>query len=698
MLYTPRTRTSSPRTLSTLLYLLAFTSSTLCLVDATLDPSNYPPPGQTPPVDSPEVRQWLSELDLSNAPSINTNSGDPPECPAAIPEGVCYWTCEDCSADDVVECPDRNVWGITFDDGPTPATPELLRFLDEKRVKATFFLVGGNVVQYPDLVVQESVAGHHLASHTWSHHALTTLTNEEIVAEMRWTEKAIFEASGYRVRYMRPPYGDVDNRVRFVLKKMGYTIVDWTGDRFDSNDWQIPQMSARQVMFTFKRAIASYAATLLETKGFITLEHDLTKETVAIAMAAIPIGLASNLTITTVADCLGDRHPYANVVNLPTTVSPVASVNATASTTGESGQETKGHARVQSNQGVLLTSRWSKAVLSGVIVETRWAKKVIFEATGLGVNHAGPPSGDVDNRVRFVLKNLGYTAVEWTDDRFILVAIVDQWTYDTSAILQDGYMKANGAANEPVVFPPFGKVPLVDSPQVRQWLSEIDLSGAPSIVPNVAQPGNPPVCPTKVLEGVCDWVCGSCSADDVVECPVKNEWAPTFDNGPTEATKQLLEELDDLRVKATFFLVGGNVARYPEIVKKQAKARHHLGSHSWSHTAFTTLTNEQIVAEIRWTEKAILDATGCLVKYFRPPYGDMDNQPGSVKSQISKFKSGIKEYTKGQTRTSGFITVESDENVDQVTVAKVALAVGLQSGLHLKTIASCLKDERPYAN
>lgn len=73
---------------------------------------------------------------------------------------------------------------------------------------------------------------------SWSHHALTTLSNEQIVAEMKWTEKAIEDATGYRVRYMRPPYGDVDNRVRFVLKKLGYTVVDWTGDTFDSNDWK----------------------------------------------------------------------------------------------------------------------------------------------------------------------------------------------------------------------------------------------------------------------------------------------------------------------------------------------------------------------------------------------------------------------------------------------------------------------------
>ncbi|KAG0315206.1 chitin deacetylase, partial [Podila horticola] len=185
--YAPRTRTPRicPRTLLTVLYFLLLSSIAFLLADAALDPSEFPPPGHIPSVDSLEVHQWLSELDLSNAPSIDTNKGEPPECPSKVPEGVCYWTCEDCSADDVVECPDRNVWGITFDDGPTPATPELLRFLEEKGVKATFFLVGGNVVQYPELAVQEAQAGHHLASHTWSHHALTTLTNAQIVAEIR---------------------------------------------------------------------------------------------------------------------------------------------------------------------------------------------------------------------------------------------------------------------------------------------------------------------------------------------------------------------------------------------------------------------------------------------------------------------------------------------------------------------------------
>ncbi|KAF9371750.1 chitin deacetylase [Podila verticillata] len=335
-----------------------------------------------PSVTSPEVRQWLSEIDLSGAPSIETNTGDPPECPTVVADGVCYWTCEDCNADDVVTCPDKNVWGITFDDGPTPATPDLLHFLQEKNVKATFFLVGGNVVKYPATVAQEVQEGHHLASHTWSHSALTTLTNEEIVAEIRWTEKAIFDATGYRVRYMRPPYGDVDNRVRFVLRKMGYTIVDWTGDHFDSNDWQIPQISASQVMSTFKSAITGYAATLNnQTNGFISLEHDLTEVTVSIAKAVIPLGLARNLTITSVANCLGDKNPYANVVTSTTTTTTTNQVMAKPNSpavggAGASGEGANVQIKVASHGGA---SR-GQHFLMEVVRSSRWIQKAVWSS------------------------------------------------------------------------------------------------------------------------------------------------------------------------------------------------------------------------------------------------------------------------------------------------------------------------------
>ncbi|KAG0294350.1 chitin deacetylase [Linnemannia gamsii] len=204
------------------------------------------------------MRHWLAEIDFSDVPMITPSSGDPPACLSDISKVVCNWACDKCAGDDVVECPDQNVWGLTFDGGPTEATPGLLTFLDEQKVKATFFLSGANVVQYPEI----------------------------IVAEVRWTEKAILEATGLCVRYIRPPNGNVDNRVRSVLKKLGYTVVDWGGDTFDSDDSKTSEMSNDAVKARFQKTIQLYASqTANNIKGFISREHDLTKENVEVAKA-----------------------------------------------------------------------------------------------------------------------------------------------------------------------------------------------------------------------------------------------------------------------------------------------------------------------------------------------------------------------------------------------------------------------------
>jgi peptidoglycan/xylan/chitin deacetylase (PgdA/CDA1 family) len=65
--------------------------------------------------------------------------------------------------------------------------------------------------------------------HTWSHHPLTTLTNEQIIAELGWTRKAIKDVAGVSPLTMRPPYGDIDDRVRAISMAMDLTPVIWTG-------------------------------------------------------------------------------------------------------------------------------------------------------------------------------------------------------------------------------------------------------------------------------------------------------------------------------------------------------------------------------------------------------------------------------------------------------------------------------------
>ncbi|KAG0263620.1 chitin deacetylase [Mortierella polycephala] len=300
--------------------------------------ANFPPPNAIPPTNSTEVQAWIKELgDLSGAPNIPLRSGAPPECANPPAEDECNWTCQQCPADDITACSAPNTWGLTFDDGPSTATPTLLDYLKTNKLSATFFVIGSNVINNPDTVKREITEGHHLASHTWSHNALTTLTNEQIVAEMKWTEKAVMDATGLRMKYMRPPYGDINNRVRFVLKKMGYIPVDWTGDAFDTNDWKMPGVTEDQAVTRFTKSLDDYVASD-KAKGFYCLEHDLNAGTVALAQKLIPLGLTRKINIASVAQCEKDAEPYqaGSTAPMPT----VSGVPPPSKTSGPGGNST----------------------------------------------------------------------------------------------------------------------------------------------------------------------------------------------------------------------------------------------------------------------------------------------------------------------------------------------------------------------
>ncbi|KAF9425272.1 chitin deacetylase [Podila epigama] len=273
--------------------------------------TGYPPLFQVPDVNSPEVQGWLSEIDLQGAPTISLNSGDPPSCPTepSFP-GRCNWICDWCWTEDLFWCRRDNTLAVTFDDGPQVVTPQLLDYLKQEEVRATFFLMGSNVVLRPEIVRRQLAEGHSLASHTWSHKGLTTLTNEQIVAEVKWAEKAIHEAAGVRPRYIRPPYGDVDNRVRFVLKKLGYVVVNWSGGEFATDDWMLPNMKTeQQIVDTFTQSLDNYIANGRQ-KGIIALEHDLSIDMVNLAKRLIPLARARGILVTDVPSCQNDRCRY----------------------------------------------------------------------------------------------------------------------------------------------------------------------------------------------------------------------------------------------------------------------------------------------------------------------------------------------------------------------------------------------------
>lgn len=106
--------------------------------------------------------------------------------------------------------------------------------------------------------------------------------------------------------------------------------------------------------------------------------------------------------------------------------------------------------------------------------------------------------------------------------------------------------------------------------------------------------------------------------------PKKPMVALTFDDGPGKRTEELLNVLDENGSRATFFMLGKNVSRYEEVVKKMQDLGNELGNHSWDHENLAQLSDEDIKWEINHTNEVIKNAAGNNPSLMRPPYGSIN--------------------------------------------------------------------------
>lgn len=121
---------------------------------------------------------------------------------------------------------------LTFDDGPNPDyTPELLDELKKRGVPATFFVLGAEVEQYPELVRRASEEGHLIGVHSYKHVNLRQLSDQQAVEQVNHTNEAIHAACGQYASYIRPPYGcwkeDLDYEVQMVEVLWDIDPRDW---------------------------------------------------------------------------------------------------------------------------------------------------------------------------------------------------------------------------------------------------------------------------------------------------------------------------------------------------------------------------------------------------------------------------------------------------------------------------------------
>jgi peptidoglycan/xylan/chitin deacetylase (PgdA/CDA1 family) len=128
---------------------------------------------------------------------------------------------------------------ITFDDGPHPKyTKQILGLLKEYDAKATFFVVGKNVKNYPDVLVQEINGGHEIGNHTYSHVDTRKISKQKLEKEIDLAENIIFETANIKPTLIRPPYGFYDQKLLDIASKKNYRVILWSRD---SHDWSCPE-------------------------------------------------------------------------------------------------------------------------------------------------------------------------------------------------------------------------------------------------------------------------------------------------------------------------------------------------------------------------------------------------------------------------------------------------------------------------
>ncbi len=122
---------------------------------------------------------------------------------------------------------------LTYDDGPDPRyTEQILDVLAEEDIHATFFLMGKQVEQYPEIVKKMGNEGHLLGNHTYSHININRTPEIRVREEIGRTNQLICSSSGITPEFFRPPFGCNQEK---LFKQMGLIPVFWT---LDTLDWQ----------------------------------------------------------------------------------------------------------------------------------------------------------------------------------------------------------------------------------------------------------------------------------------------------------------------------------------------------------------------------------------------------------------------------------------------------------------------------
>ncbi|PBK86971.1 carbohydrate esterase family 4 protein [Armillaria gallica] len=241
----------------------------------------------------------------------------------------CWWSYHQCVQPklaglpaDIASVPEPGTLGFGFDDGPNCSHNAFYDYLTSQNQKATMFYIGSNVMDWP-LEAQRAVAdGHEICVHTWSHRYSTYPRMQ-----------AIKLVTGVTPKCWRPPFGDVDDRIRAIANALGLQTIIW---KYDSNDWKAGtgNITTETVDANYQALINNMTSGAFSTQGTIMLTHELNNYTMSTAMKWYPQLKAAFQYLVPIAVAMNNTQPYVETnYSFPTFDQYVAGQTNTSVTT-----------------------------------------------------------------------------------------------------------------------------------------------------------------------------------------------------------------------------------------------------------------------------------------------------------------------------------------------------------------------------
>lgn len=181
--------------------------------------------------------------------------------------------------------PYKPMLALTYDDGPSKYTQELLDVLKENNSAATFFVLGLQVNKNKEVISRMIEEGNQIGNHSFDHKRLTTLSDEELYNQINKTDNLLYEAALYKPYVMRPPYGSTTEE---LIEKLQKPIVNWS---IDTRDWE-------------SRNAEAITQIILDNvkDGDIILMHDLYETSLEASKAVIPELIKRGYQLVTVSE------------------------------------------------------------------------------------------------------------------------------------------------------------------------------------------------------------------------------------------------------------------------------------------------------------------------------------------------------------------------------------------------------------